>query len=68
MLDIIEHIKSCLEYKNYGKSVYPYLNSDSDGVYKIDPDGRDGLDPFEVYCDMTTDGGGWTHNENQFIK
>ena len=30
------------------------LNS---GIYKIDPSGND---EFEVYCDMITDGGGWT--------
>ncbi len=32
----------------------------ADGVYTIDPDGNEGNDPFDVFCDMSTDGGGWT--------
>ena len=30
----------------------------SNGVYRINP--GYGLEPFDVYCDMMTDGGGWT--------
>ncbi|XP_030843511.1 C-type lectin lectoxin-Enh5-like [Strongylocentrotus purpuratus] len=39
---------SCAEWKRKGYT--------SDGYYTIDPDGRNnGVDPYRVYCDMTTD-------------
>ena len=41
---------SCQEVKQLGKLV--------SGVYTVDL--GDGLGSFEVYCDMSTDGGGWT--------
>ena len=43
------------------KEIIDHFPNATSGVYVIDPDGASGTQPTtNCYCDMTTDGGGWT--------
>ncbi|MCX6355960.1 MAG: fibrinogen-like YCDxxxxGGGW domain-containing protein [Candidatus Aureabacteria bacterium] len=42
------------------KAIKTATPSAADGTYTIDPDGQGGNAPFDAYCDMTNNGGGWT--------
>ena len=42
------------------KSINDLYPNQSDGTFWIDPNGGSKSDAYEVFCDMTADGGGWT--------
>lgn len=49
--------QSCLQYLTSGDKYRAYTGATGSGTYRIQPTGQAVTD---VWCDMTTDGGGWT--------
>jgi len=41
------------------KTIKKFDEEVTDGVYWLDVDGPGGMAPFQAFCEMTTDGGGW---------
>lgn len=58
-----DYPRTCLDAKN--KGILNQAGNTGDGIYTIDPDGKNtGINPITVTCDMTN--GGWTLINNQF--
>ena len=52
--NLCAHGASCQDVLDAARSL-------GDGLYRLDPDGvGEGQPPFTAWCDMSTDGGGWT--------
>ncbi len=50
------YAQSCEGYIRSGDVLHPYTGAIGSGVYRIAP----GNTPLDVFCDQTTDNGGWT--------
>ncbi len=59
-LDICSQTCNVLTPAPSCKAILALAPAATSGVYFIDPDNDGGVDPFKAYCDMQTDGGGWT--------
>lgn len=54
------NISITIRLVNSCKEILDNNLSNGSGTYLIDPDGVGNQSSFRTYCDMTTDGGGWT--------
>ncbi len=56
----IRYTLSTSQQGNSCKQIKALTPNALSGVYFIDPDGEGSLEGLNLYCDMETDGGGWT--------
>lgn len=59
-MEVAEPVIDCARGRKTCQTIQRAEPNAEDGVYTIDPDGQGGNAAFDAYCDMTTDGGGWT--------